>query len=191
MLGEKRGETSTISVVIAIVLGIAVLVFLIYGFTVGWGNFWSRITAFTGGSANVDTIKQACDIACSQQGLSQFCGLRRDVNTGDGKKISGTCYQLGEYQKGLGFVSCNGINTNDCYAASSAVTYDDGSGKLSCKPTGVSCTTLSPDVCITNALCGLDTTTTPQTCKLRDATKTCTALVQADCETSKTICAWK
>ena len=73
----------TLETIIAIVLGIAVLVFLIFGFSTGWGNLWDRITAFGGGSANIDTIVQGCTLACNGQALDAYCNEERTVKYGD------------------------------------------------------------------------------------------------------------
>ena len=62
---NKKGQQMTLGTIIAIVLGIAVLVFLIFGFSTGWNSLWDRITAFGGGNENVGTIVQACALKCS------------------------------------------------------------------------------------------------------------------------------
>ena len=74
----------TLGTIIAIVLGIAVLVFLIFGFSTGWNNLWERVTAFGGGSANVDTIVQSCALACTTQSTDAYCRQIRTVTLGDG-----------------------------------------------------------------------------------------------------------
>lgn len=76
----------TLSTIIAIVLGIAVLVFLIFGFSTGWNNMWDKITELGGGSANVDDVVRGCEVACAQQGKNSFCDRERTVNYGIKKK---------------------------------------------------------------------------------------------------------
>ena len=44
MVMNKKGQNLTLGTIILIVLGIAVLVFLIFGFYTGWNNMWSKIT---------------------------------------------------------------------------------------------------------------------------------------------------
>jgi hypothetical protein len=78
---EKRGQQMTLGTIILIVLGIAVLVFLIYGFSTGWSNLWDRVTAFSGKS-NIDTIKQACALACTSNSEAAFCSDVRMVKYG-------------------------------------------------------------------------------------------------------------
>lgn len=88
---NKKGAEMTIGTIVIIVLAVAVLVFLIFGFSTGWTNLWSKITAFTGGGANVDTVKQACVLACNTQNKYDFCELTRTVKFGDKKTATGTC----------------------------------------------------------------------------------------------------
>ena len=72
----------TLGTIILIVLGIAVLVFLIFGFSTGWTNLWDRVTAFSGKS-NIDTIKQACVLACAGNSQAAFCTDIMTVKYGD------------------------------------------------------------------------------------------------------------
>jgi len=77
----------TITTIIAIVLAVVILVFLIYGFSTGWGNFWSRVNIFSGGKANVNDIAQACSMACQSQYTYGFCNMTREVTKEDGSKV--------------------------------------------------------------------------------------------------------
>ncbi len=77
----------TITTIIAIVLAVVILVFLIYGFSTGWGNFWSRVNIFGGGKANVNDIAQACSMACQSQDTYGFCNMKREVTKEDGSKV--------------------------------------------------------------------------------------------------------
>jgi hypothetical protein len=115
MVDNKRGQQMTLGTIIAIVLGIAVLVFLIFGFSTGWSNLWDRVTAF-GGSANVDTIVQACALKCSTEDKYGFCEESRtvkygkEVTIGDAKVKSsdGTCNDMTNNVKypGVGVAPC-------------------------------------------------------------------------------------
>ena len=91
---NKRGQEMTLSTIIMIVLGIAVLVFLIFGFSTGWKNMWDKVTIY-GGQDNVNTIKQACAIACSTGDSYGFCTQSRNTILADGR-VNGTatCNQL-------------------------------------------------------------------------------------------------
>jgi hypothetical protein len=79
MVVNKKGQNLTIGTIIMIVLGIAVLVFLIFGFSTGWNNMWSKITNLGGGEANVATIRQSCVLACSIENKEGFCDQVRIV----------------------------------------------------------------------------------------------------------------
>ena len=92
---NKRGQNLTLGTIILIILGIAVLVFLIFGFTTGWGNLFDRFKNFAG-TSNVDTIKQACELACVGENKAQFCTDVRSVNWGDGNETTGTCKEFSE-----------------------------------------------------------------------------------------------
>ena len=81
---NKKGSEMTIGTIIFIVLGVAVLVLLIFGFTTGWSNLWGKITGFTGGGANIDVTKQACQLVCVQQDVYGFNDMKRTVKTEDG-----------------------------------------------------------------------------------------------------------
>jgi hypothetical protein len=109
--GDKRAQEMTLGTVILIVLGIAVLVFLVFGFSTGWSNLWDRVTNFSGGSSNLDTIKQSCALACTGQSTDAFCNEVRTVKFGgekqawDGtaivnsKTATGTCSDFAKNEK--------------------------------------------------------------------------------------------
>ena len=78
---NKRGQQMTLGTIIAIVLGIAVLVFLIFGFSTGWGNLWDKVTNFGGGKVNVEVIIQSCTLACQQNNEYSYCSEERMIRT--------------------------------------------------------------------------------------------------------------
>ena len=98
IVGDKKAQQITLSTLIMIVLGVVVLALLIYGFNVGWGNIFDNVNQYTG-SSNVDTVRSACALACSQGetgGQSAYCTEERKVKFGtelelgkDKKKESG------------------------------------------------------------------------------------------------------
>ena len=121
---EKKAQQMTLSTIIIIVLGLVVLIFLIYGFSTGWGNLWQRVTGLGGGKVNADTIKTSCTLACQQENVHGWCSQVRDVNLGKdettGKTIEGTatCEELAKgtakdtlKDKDLG-ISCSAITCN-------------------------------------------------------------------------------
>jgi len=84
---NKKGDQSMIPTVIAIALGIALFVFLIFGFSTEWSNLWDRVVNIGGGSANIGTIKQSCEIACTAQNKDGYCNMKRTVKFGESKPV--------------------------------------------------------------------------------------------------------
>jgi len=94
MKGDKRGQQMTLGTIIAIVLGLVVLVFLIYGFSTGWSNLWSKVTGSVSGSNVEDKIKD-CETDCSLGERTAYCFESKDLrfynSEGNLVKVSGTC----------------------------------------------------------------------------------------------------
>ena len=92
---NKRGQGTTIPFLVAIVLALIVIVVIIYGFTVGWGNLFQNILGFGGGQVNVQTIVSSCQVACSTQATFDYCTKVRNVVFEEGgDTISATCFAL-------------------------------------------------------------------------------------------------
>ena len=92
---NKKGAELTIGTIVIIVLAIAVLVFLIYGFTTGWTNLWGKITVFSGGGSTISEVSQACAIACAQEDSYAFNILKRTVRNENGfENKTVTCEDL-------------------------------------------------------------------------------------------------
>jgi hypothetical protein len=87
------------------------LVVLILGFTVGW----AKIAPWIGGGNNLDTIKNACGVACSTSGQYDFCTVKRLVKDGTNTKFEDTCNNLATLSKytnrQYGIVPCPGLCT--------------------------------------------------------------------------------
>jgi len=111
---EKRADTS-VAAIVAIVLGVVVVVFLIFGFSTGWGNLWERITNVAGGDSNIDAVRSGCEVACLGKNIEAYCNDVRDIRYGDnvnvtsGASESGTCNQIAKNS-----ASFNGINIASC-----------------------------------------------------------------------------
>jgi hypothetical protein len=108
---DKKAQQLTLGTIILIVLGVAVLVFLIYGFSTGWGNLWSRITAFGGGEENVDTMRQACVLACNTQSKYDYCNKTRTLvvdSTNRSRDVVGPCgnSNLTQYVGSCSAITC-------------------------------------------------------------------------------------
>ncbi|MBR9705463.1 hypothetical protein GOV14_00345 [Candidatus Pacearchaeota archaeon] len=123
---NKKGAEMTIGTIVIIILALVVLVVLIVGFTMGWGNFWSKMTSFIGGSSNIDTTIQACKTYCTTEAMNSFCKEDRAVK-GEGmnglidseiaaglNKDKGTCKELYDNYKDLGFESCEAFTVAEC-----------------------------------------------------------------------------
>ena len=121
---NKKGQGLSLTTIILIVLGLAVLVFLIFGFSKGWGSLWDTITQAGGGGANVDDVKRGCDLACSTQSEDAYCRESRTMRFGEMrnvtlanttkievKSVSGSCKVLATNYSGLGVAKCPGISS--------------------------------------------------------------------------------
>ena len=64
---NKRGQGLSTQAIILIVLGVAVLVIMIIGFTVGWDKIAPWLSR-----DNVDSIVTQCEVACSTQSVYDF-----------------------------------------------------------------------------------------------------------------------
>ena len=102
---NKKGAEMTIGTIIIIILALVVLVILIYGFSTGWTNLWDKITGFGGGKANVQTVVQSCQLACTTSSNFDYCKTRKLIEDPDGdgkmatrdvtcKTLEGTTYGL-------------------------------------------------------------------------------------------------
>jgi len=91
---RKRGQGLTTGTLLLIVLGIIVLVFLVYGFSVGWGNMFDRIINFGGGNSNAATLASACQVACQAQDSYGYNQQRRELKLDNKVKLDVTCEML-------------------------------------------------------------------------------------------------
>jgi uncharacterized protein with PQ loop repeat len=91
---DKRGQGLQISTIILIILGVAILVFLIYGFVVGW----DKLLPWINPGNNVDSVVSQCQVACATNSVYGFCTQQRtlkaiDLPTGVKEKV-GTCKEF-------------------------------------------------------------------------------------------------
>ena len=117
---NKKGQQMTLGTIIAIVLGLVVLVFLIFGFTKGWGNLWDNISNLGGGDSNVDAVINGCELACASENTNAYCVQVRKVKYGDEMNTvhEGSCYALSKNETSSGMIdvpscsiSCEGKPT--------------------------------------------------------------------------------
>ncbi len=106
---NRRGQGLSTSAIVLIILGIAVLVLLILGFTMGW----DKIFPWLGGN-NVDSVVQQCSVACASGSDYGFCSQERTLKAEDidGGKMTTTCGELANnptYSK-YGIEECSTID---------------------------------------------------------------------------------
>ena len=78
---NKKAQDLSIGTLILIVLGIIVLVLLILGFSMGWGNLWEKINIF-GGSSSVNDVVTSCQLAVTSKNTYSFCQEFRKIKVG-------------------------------------------------------------------------------------------------------------
>ncbi len=103
---NKKGAEMTVGTIIVIILALVVLVVLILGFTGGWGQLWTRITAFFG-QPNVASIVQACQVACASNANYDYC-MMRDVKFEEAQKGLNGKYNCKDLEKlSVGLSACS------------------------------------------------------------------------------------
>jgi hypothetical protein len=89
-MNNKKGQDLSTSTIILIILGIAVLVILIIGFTTGWSFFKNLISP-----TNVDALAQDCASACETSQQYSFCSAERTLRVNEEKiSVKTSCYVL-------------------------------------------------------------------------------------------------
>lgn len=144
----------TIGTIIVIILALVVLVVIIYGFTTGWGNLWGKITGFGGGSSNVQTMVQACQIACTSASNYDYCNLERNVVFGKEDTNNGdyTCKIL--ETKNIGLPICKSVTCSGS-VTSTTETADEtkfNTWKAGCVSAGGEAKTAKEGTCASNTL---------------------------------------
>jgi hypothetical protein len=77
---NKKGAEMAIGTLVVIVLAILVLVLIAFGFATGWSNLFDKVRGFFGGAVNVDSLKQACTVACTTQSTFEYCCVTKTIN---------------------------------------------------------------------------------------------------------------
>jgi hypothetical protein len=89
MFINKKGQQNTIAVTIAIVLGIALIVFLIWGFSTNWTLFTKTGSSYVGDDVTI--AKQACAQQCEAGLKIPFCEGTKSVTNSTGSKLNVDC----------------------------------------------------------------------------------------------------
>jgi hypothetical protein len=133
--GNKKGAEMAVGTIVIIVLAVLVLVFLIWGFSAGWSNLWSKITSYIGGGSNVADIKQACMLACDGGQANEYCLNVRSVKLDGGKVVKGSCKNFegqNDVIPGLncGSITCpeNGVYKQTCSDMGGSWIYSSAEG---------------------------------------------------------------
>lgn len=92
---NSRGQELSTNTIILIILGVAVLVILVIGFSIGW----TKVLPFLSNN-NVDTVVNQCAAACTTSDTYGYCTMMRTLNAEDlpndasgkvQKSVSNTC----------------------------------------------------------------------------------------------------
>ena len=124
---NKKGESgpTSLGTVLTIVLGLAVVVLLIFGFSTNWKFFSSSVSGRIG-TSNADAIVSGCQLACDTAAKGDYCSNPRTLKFGDErnitlsngtklerqKEITGTCKELSGH--GLGNIKIDECSKVSC-----------------------------------------------------------------------------
>jgi hypothetical protein len=87
---DNKGQELSTTTIILIILGVAILVILIIGFTTGW-SFFNNILKPT----NVDSVVQDCQSACGTNQKFSFCSADRTLRVNEEKlEVKTSCYVM-------------------------------------------------------------------------------------------------
>ena len=125
---SKKGQGMSISTVILLVLGLAVLVVLILGFTMGW----SKMAPFLSGS-NVDDIASACSSSCSLGSKYDYCSAPRELKDLDKNTYKTSCEVLAS-EDSLSIYGVESCAKIDCGLTCDKIKINGVEGKIF--PTG-------------------------------------------------------
>lgn len=102
---NKRGQELSTTTVVLIILAVLVLIFLIIGVVYGWQTIFPWLKP----AANVDSVKQQCELACSGGQVYNYCSLSRELvsETEDLKNVN--CNFLNVQESKYGIANCPGV----------------------------------------------------------------------------------
>lgn len=102
----------SIGTLILIVLGIIVLVLLVLGFSIGWGNLWEKINIFGGGGSSIGDVVTACNLAVDTNNKYDYCENFRRIKI-DGKTEYVNCEDGRVKTTVKSGISCSGTEAKD------------------------------------------------------------------------------
>lgn len=98
---NHRGQGLSTNAIILIILGVIILAVLIFGFIAGWDT----IAPWIEKDNNVDTISQACQIACATKSSYDYCRRPRQITGIEDDPILGNCTFFSNHTKFKGDIS--------------------------------------------------------------------------------------
>ncbi|MEK6760337.1 MAG: hypothetical protein AABX93_00250 [Nanoarchaeota archaeon] len=119
-MDNKRGQGLSVNAIILIVLGLVVLIVMILGFTLGWGNLKSIISP----SSNVGDVVQSCQSACVVGGSFDFCLSKKELRAEGVILKDVTCNYLFKNQTRYGIAKCDAIPCGDVILVSAVSDAD-------------------------------------------------------------------
>ena len=100
----------SVTTLILSIIGVVLLVMLIRGFSLGWGNLWSKINVL-GGGGGLDTIVQSCMISSTSDAVLSYCDFKQ-VTINNAKQYVNCDY--GDVKNSLDKqLSCTGVASAD------------------------------------------------------------------------------
>lgn len=83
---NKKAQGMSTNTIILLILGLAVMIILILGFTMGW----SKIAPFIS-TSNVGDVVSQCEAACSVNSKYDYCTATRELKDTDKNVIKTSC----------------------------------------------------------------------------------------------------
>lgn len=93
---NKKGVELLSGTMVVFILVLIVLVVLAIGFAGTWKTLWGKIVTFGGSEDDVQTIIEACQLACAKQSTYEFCKKSWNIEEGYVGAESGKikCFEL-------------------------------------------------------------------------------------------------
>jgi hypothetical protein len=88
---NKKAQDISITTIILVVLGIAILIFLIIGSNRGWEQVLPWLSSNT-----VDSVKAQCQASCAQQKTDEFCNSPKTIKSEVRTVAGASCYYISE-----------------------------------------------------------------------------------------------
>ncbi len=87
---KKKGQMQ-IEVLVALVMGVLVLAFGIFGFITNWDMFNNKVCIFGNCYSNVESVQNECKLACIDNDKETYCEKEIKLKLNENKIEKGTC----------------------------------------------------------------------------------------------------